>query len=111
MNSHQQQALNTLLSFTKLSRAVACVLVATYVIQLVAPASRQYTALVAGRFIPCAWSVFTAGILETHLLKVTTLKSLLHCDQNSHYQGFDLLAMYCSCPFARCRSLLMWQAF
>ncbi len=70
MNTHQQQALNTLLSFTKLSRAIACVLVATYVVQLIAPASRQYTALVAGRFIPCAWSVFTAGILETHLLKV-----------------------------------------
>lgn len=68
--SARQQALKALLSFTKLSRTIAGVLVAMYVIQLIAPASRQYTALVAGRFIPCAWSVFTAGILETHLLKV-----------------------------------------
>ena len=71
MNGAQQQALKALLSFTKLSRTIAGVLVATYLIQLIAPASRQYTALVAGRFIPCAWSVFTAGILETHLLKVS----------------------------------------
>lgn len=71
MNVAQQQALTALLSFTKLSRTIAGVLVATYLIQLIAPTSRQYTALVAGRFIPCAWSVFTAGILETHLLKVS----------------------------------------
>ncbi len=70
MNGAQQQALNALLSFTKLSRTIAGVLVTSYLIQMIAPASRQYTALVAGRFIPCAWSVFTAGILETHLLKV-----------------------------------------
>ena len=109
MNTHQQQALNTLLSFTKLSRAIACVLVATYVIQLVAPASRQYTALVAGRFIPCAWSVFTAGILETHLLKVSTaepsaFRRIACMIRVMAPWEFDLMF------FAQCRSLLMWQA-
>ena len=66
MNTHQQQALNTLLSFTKLSRAIACVLVATYVTQLVAPASRQYTALVAGRFITlCMVSLYSRDLGNT----------------------------------------------
>ena len=94
MNTHRQQALNTFLSFTKLSRAIAGVLITTYVIQLIAPASRQYTALVAGRFIPCAWSVFTAGILETHLLKVSLETSSASHRISGHHQGFGSLNLH-----------------
>lgn len=38
------------LSFTKLSRGLAALLVVGYSVQLVAPKSRQYLALVAGRW-------------------------------------------------------------
>lgn len=88
------------LHFTKLSRVFAGILVAGYLAQLIAPSSRQYLALVPGRwetslccplcprllcqtdgyisrtglllcrFIPCVWNIFTAGLLETSLWRV-----------------------------------------
>ena len=66
-----------LLQFTRLSRALAGLLVAGYLTQLVSPSTRQYLALVPGRFIPCIWNVITAGFLQTSLLKVGA--SLLSC--------------------------------
>lgn len=63
----------SLLSFTKLSKVISGVLVVGYLVQLIAPSTRQYTALVIGRFIPCVWNIFTAGILELHFYKVTSL--------------------------------------
>jgi hypothetical protein len=68
--SAQQAALAHFLSYTKLSRAIAGVLAVTYLIGLVSPSSRQYIALVPGRFIPCVWNIATAGILELYLYKV-----------------------------------------
>ena len=68
--SAQQAALAHFLSYTKLSRAIAGVLAVTYIIGLVSPSSKQYIALVPGRFIPCVWNIATAGILELYLYKV-----------------------------------------
>lgn len=45
------------LNFTKLSRVIAGVLVAGYLAQLIAPSSRQYLALVPGRWGPCVGKV------------------------------------------------------
>lgn len=58
------------LQFTQLSRALSALLVIGYTTQLVLPSTRQYLALVPGRFIPCIWNVITAGFLELSLLKV-----------------------------------------
>ena len=59
-----------LLQFTRLSRALASLLLVGYLTQLTVPSTRQYLALVPGRFIPCIWNVITAGFLQTSLLKV-----------------------------------------
>ena len=74
--SVQQTVLTHVLSYTKLSRTIAGVLTVTYLIGLVSPSSRQYIALVPGRFIPCVWNILTAGILELYFLKVH--RRLLH---------------------------------
>lgn len=57
------------LNFTKLSKGIAALLGVGYVVQLTVPSSRQYLCLVAGRFIPCVWNVFTAGLVETSILQ------------------------------------------
>lgn len=55
---------------TKLSRAISAVLLSGYIVQVVFPSSRQYLALVAGRTLPCVWNVFSAGLLQTHILSL-----------------------------------------
>lgn len=58
------------MTFTRLSKVISCVLLVGYAVQVVVPSARQYLALVPGRFIPCVWNVFTAGLLEVTLVKV-----------------------------------------
>eukprot|EP00884_Botryococcus_braunii_P011854 jgi/Botrbrau1/2066/Bobra.0047s0031.1 len=58
------------LTFTKLSKVIAGILVLGYVAQFLAPSSRQYLALVPGRFIPCVWNIFTGGLLEINLWRL-----------------------------------------
>lgn len=57
-------------AFTRLSKGLAGLLVVGWVLQLALPLVREYGALVAGRTIPFAWNIFTAGFLESSLLKV-----------------------------------------
>ncbi|KAK9797058.1 hypothetical protein WJX73_010621 [Symbiochloris irregularis] len=57
------------MNFTRLSKVISAVLVTGYVVQLLVPSSRQYLALVPGRFIPCVWNIFTAGLLEVSIVK------------------------------------------
>ena len=65
-----QVAISHFKSLTKLSRIIAGVLIVTYLVGVVAPSTKQYVALVPGRFIPCIWNIVTAGIVEPHLYKV-----------------------------------------
>ncbi|KAK9829700.1 hypothetical protein WJX72_007428 [[Myrmecia] bisecta] len=58
------------LTFTKLSRAIAVLLITGYFTQLLVPSTRQYLALVAGRSLPCVWNIFSAGLLETSLIEL-----------------------------------------
>lgn len=68
-----------LTDFTKLSKAIAGVVVLGYLIQLISPSTRGVLALVPGRFIPCVWNIFTAGFLEVHFYKVSsTMRMHIH---------------------------------
>lgn len=58
-------------AFTRLSKGLATLLVVGWVLQQALPVLREYGALVAGRTIPFAWNIFTAGFLESSLVKVT----------------------------------------
>ena len=57
-------------SFTRLSKFVSALLIAGWVLQLALPFVREYGALVAGRTVPFAWNIFTAGFVEVSLVKV-----------------------------------------
>ncbi|EIE19425.1 DUF1751-domain-containing protein [Coccomyxa subellipsoidea C-169] len=59
-----------LTDFTKLSKVIGGVIVIGYFVQLIAPSTRGVFALVPGRFLPCVWNIFTAGLLEVHFYKV-----------------------------------------
>lgn len=61
-----------LTDFTKLSKVITGVIVLGYLVQLIAPSTRGVLALVPGRFLPCVWNIFTAGLLEVHFYKVRT---------------------------------------
>ena len=80
-------------NFTRLSKALAGVLCLGYAVQLIFPTAREYLTLVPGRCagvssghtapdhtceasmccrtIPCVWNVFTAGLVETDIFRVS----------------------------------------
>jgi len=53
--------------FTRLSKAVALVLIVGYLIGLLMPSLQMYIALVPGKTLPCVWNVITAGYFETNI--------------------------------------------
>ncbi|KAK9844321.1 hypothetical protein WJX74_000773 [Apatococcus lobatus] len=57
-------------TFTRLSKSVSAVLFLGWVLQVALPLVREYGALVAGRTVPFAWNILTAGFLETTLVKL-----------------------------------------
>lgn len=65
-----------LTDFTKLSKVIGGVIVIGYFVQLIAPSTRGVFALVPGRFLPCVWNIFTAGLLEVHFYKVSAASTL-----------------------------------
>eukprot|EP00959_Pyramimonas_sp_CCMP1952_P122809 2567035-Pyramimonas_sp.AAC.1 len=69
--------------FTRLSKALALVLIAGYAIGLVLPSFQNYLALVPGKTLPCVWNVITAGYFENNVWMVRrdtwSSQYALHC--------------------------------
>jgi hypothetical protein len=58
-------------SFTRLSKVLAGTLLGGFLLQLVAPFSKQYLALIPGRTLPFVYTVVTSGLLEDQLISVS----------------------------------------
>uniref|UniRef100_A0A7S0QX60 Transmembrane protein 115 n=1 Tax=Pyramimonas obovata TaxID=1411642 RepID=A0A7S0QX60_9CHLO len=52
---------------TRLSKALALVLIVGYSVGLILPSMQNYLALVPGKTLPCVWNVITAGYFENNV--------------------------------------------
>eukprot|EP00898_Chlorokybus_atmophyticus_P003385 jgi/Chlat1/4047/Chrsp26S04099 len=56
--------------FTRLSKAIAGVLVLGYAVSVLIPTSNRYLALMPGKTLPCVWNLVTAGYFENKIISV-----------------------------------------
>ncbi|KAG1666228.1 hypothetical protein FOA52_011528 [Chlamydomonas sp. UWO 241] len=50
---------------TRLSKAIAALLIVVFAVDFFVPSTSAYLALVPGRTLPCVWNLFTAGFVTT----------------------------------------------